>query len=343
MKPWRINLPVFPPGEVLDNSTITEYTRCPRRGLYRYGMRRGFSGKSYTIQFGLAYHKYRETVTNLCLERKEKLNDEINQLAFQSAIEGWEDPPFDHKYGYLDQVRFIETLALVKPRIIQEQTSKSIEVLKAEDSFDVPLPYWICPDCGWAFWEEDHNEDHACMNCGSSTWRYKPRHGGRIDEFLIYHSIGGKYMIRDFKTTGYMAYNYDDKFDPNSALQGYVANATILSGQQFDGAIIETVYNTKSQKPKIIQTYKTYSKGQQEQWLASNMMERSMIQMMWARKDELGYLAFPQRTEACGDFGGCGYRDACRTGGEYELNKWLESNTIYSEWDFANPGMEVAV
>lgn len=341
MKPWPIQLPVFPPGDVMDNSTLVEYTRCPRRGLYRYGMRRGFSGKSWTIQYGLAYHKYRETISQLCIDRGVKLNDEINTLAFEAAIQGWEDPPFDHRYAYLDRTRLIQAMALARTRIELEQRTGDIKTLKAEDSFDVPLPYWLCRNCGWAILNEPGTIGHSCPNCHSDSI-IEPRHGGRIDEFLIYNSIGGKYMIRDFKTTGYMPYNYTDKFDPNSASQGYVFSAHLLSGQNFDGAIFETVYNTKTQGPKISQHYVTYSKGQQEQWLASNMMERSMITMMWARQPELGYLAFPQRTEACGDFGGCMFRDACRTGGAWELNKWLDENTIYSEWDFTNPGSEAA-
>lgn len=341
IKAWPITLPLYPPGEVLDNSTVQEYTRCPRRALYRYGMRRGFTGKSYTIQFGLAYHKYRETVTNLCLEKGVNINDEINQAAFEEAVVGWEDPPFDHKYNYLDRTRLIETLVEARRRVEAEQRGGSIQVLKAEDSFDVPLPYMICSRCGWA----DYTEQGFCRGCGNSDGEdfIHPRHGGRIDEFILYQSIGGKRMIRDFKTTGYKPYNYEDKFDPNAAAQGYVFSAHILSGQDFDGAIFETVYNTKTIKAKISQHYVVYSKGQQEQWLASNMMERSMIQMMWARQEELGYLAFPQRTEACGDFSGCLFRDACRTGGAHELNRWLEQNTVYSEWDFTDPSKEVTV
>ena len=70
------------------------------------------------------------------------------------------------------------------------------------------------------------------------------------------------------------------------------------------------------------------------------MMERQMIQLMWSRVEELGYLAFPQRTHSCNDFGGCGYREACLTGGGFELEQWLKNYTEESHWDFTNPDKE---
>jgi len=94
---WKIKLPVFPLGEVSDNSETSEYTRCPRRGLYRYGLRRGFAGPNYPIQFGLAYHKYRETIEELMVERGEDLTDLIHDMAQALTIEGFEEPPIDHK------------------------------------------------------------------------------------------------------------------------------------------------------------------------------------------------------------------------------------------------------
>jgi len=67
------------------------------------------------------------------------------------------------------------------------------------------------------------------------------------------------------------------------------------------------------------------------------MIERQMIQLMWSRVEELGYLAFPLRTHACNDFGGCGYREACLSGSGFEIEQWLENYTEEKHWDFTNP------
>jgi hypothetical protein len=70
------------------------------------------------------------------------------------------------------------------------------------------------------------------------------------------------------------------------------------------------------------------------------MMEHSMLQMMFSRVEELGYLAFPQRTSECGNFAGCAFRDACKLANGRQIDQWLENYTISSTWDFTNPDKE---
>lgn len=338
---WKIKLPMFPPQEVSDNSTNQEYARCPRRGLYRYGLRRGFQGKSWPIQFGLAYHKYRETVEHLMMDQQCSMNDEIHQEGINKACEGWEEPPIGHRKEFLNMHRLYKTVNLARTRIEEEQRTGKVVITRAEDSFDLELGLYWCPACFTMDYkvEETEQGEYLCYSCGGVNLA-SIRHGGRIDAMLRYPALNNANMVRDFKTTSYRDKNRHEKYDPHGALQGYTWAGGELSGREFDGALIEEIYNTKTQGPEITQQYVTYSTGQQEQWLASIMMERQFINTMWARVDELGYLAFPQRTSACGDFGGCGFREACRAGSGWELENWLESYTIYSEWDFTDPEKE---
>ena len=74
--------------------------------------------------------------------------------------------------------------------------------------------------------------------------------------------------------------------------------------------------------------------------MASLMIEKQMVQLMWSRVEELGYLAFPQRTNACEDFGGCGYREACLSGSAFEIEAYLKNDTVEKEWDFTSPDKE---
>lgn len=339
-KNWKISLSVFAPDAVLDNSTIQEYARCPRRGLYKYGMRRGFIGNNFAIQYGLAYHKYREVVEKYMFANKCKMSDEVHSLGVDAAIAGWVEPPIGHKKEYLGLQRLATAVKMARVRIESEQRTGDVVITRPEEAFDLELPFWLCGNCGWANINPIEPENvPSCARCGS-TIVILPRHGGRVDQFIQYKALGDAQMVRDFKTTGQMGDYYAEKFDPNAQLQSYTWAGEMLSGRKFDGALIETIYNTKTQGPVITQTYKTYTEGQQMAWLASNMMERQFIQTMWARKEELGYLAFPQRTNACQDFGGCHFRQACRASGAWEIEDWMENNTIYSHWDFTNPDAE---
>lgn len=326
---------MFPPDEVSDNSTNSEYARCPRRGLYRYGLRRGFTGTNFPIQFGLAYHKYRETIEDLMVEKECDLTDEIHDEAQELALTGFIQPPPEHRHSHNDLSRLVQSLNLARERVTREREQGKIIVTKSEDSFDLELPFLICTNCGWTRIDNKYEPLKTCLKCEADVVR--ARHGGRVDQFIRMVSLEKGEFVKDFKTTGQMGAYYDLKFEPNSQMQGYVWSKEELSGQECSGALIETLYNTKTKGPEIHQTWKSYSRGQQESWVASLMMERQITQLMWSRVEELGYLAFPQRTQACNDFGGCGYREACLAGGGFELEQWLESYTEYSHWDFANP------
>lgn len=329
---WKITLPTFHEPQVSDNSKQSEYTDCPRKGLYRYGLRRGFDGDhAWSMKFGLAYHKYRETVEKLMLASGESMSDEIHLKGVEESSKDWEDPPDNHRKSYLDYQRFMHCVTMARKRIENEQKNGTIKVTRSEEAFDLELPFWMCKDCSWGFLEESEE----CSRCGGEL--FPPRHGGRVDQDILFTSLGNAFMIRDFKTTGYGPKTYESAYDPNAQIQGYVWSRELLAGRRPKGALIEIVYNTKTKGPEIKQIYIEYTEGQQQQWLASVMVERQMINLMWSRVDELGYLAFPQRTSRCTDYGGCPYVEACKCSSGKELENWLKQNTVESHWDFTNP------
>jgi hypothetical protein len=331
---WKVGLPLYPPEAVTDNSTRSEYMRCMRLGFYRYGLRRGFDGKNFPIQYGLAYHKYRELIENLMRERNTGISYEIHEEASIEAVKGWEDPPLGHRHEYLDLARLAHAFESARKRIEMEQAGRTIVVTRSEDSFDLEFPFGVCKSCGWAYLDGDF-----CSRCEENSVD-QLRHGGRVDQFIEFNS---NLYIRDWKTTGYMSKHYDKKFDPNAQIQGYVWAGSQLSGRKFQGALIETVYNTKTRGPEIHQHFVDFSNGQMEQWLASQMMHEQYIRSSWARVEELGYLAFPQNTAACTSMGLCRFRDACLMGSGREIDSWLESSTIHSHWDFMSPEDEEGV
>jgi len=339
---WKIKLPMYPPTEVSDNSGNAGYIMCPRYGLYETGLRRAAIGINFPIQFGLGYHKYREAVEDLMLEMEsEELTDIIHKIAVDLAVEGFIQPPAEHKHSHNNLLRLHQSMDMARDRVRREREQGKILVTKSEDSFDLELPFVLCVNCGYT--DLIREEGDYCPKCHDDVDRDKKhfliraRHGGRVDQFIRMVSLANGEFVRDFKTTGRMGTYYDLKFEPNSQMQGYVWSKAELSGVECAGVLVETLYNTKNVGPEIHQTYKSFSRGQQESWVASVMMERQMIQLMWSRVDELGYLAFPQRTDSCDRFGGCDYREACLAGSGFEIEQWLKNETEYHHWDFTNP------
>jgi len=343
---WKVKLPMYPPDEVSDNSANSNYALCPRLGFYQNGLRRGATGTNFPIQFGLAYHKYRETVEDLMIEMESDLTDMIHEVAWGLAGKDFIQPPAEHKHSHNNLLRLKQSCEMARDRVRRERAGGKILVTKSEDSFDLELPFTLCPTCGWTDLEGKVGAycfqcvDPDGLNAVPEMKMVRARHGGRVDQFVRLVSLANGEFTRDFKTTGRMGTYYDLKFEPNSQMQGYVWAKAELSGKECAGVLVETLYNTKNIGPKIFQTYKSFSLGQQEQWVASVMMERQMIQLMWSRVDELGYLAFPQRTGACDSYGGCDYREACKSGSAFEIEQFLKNETDYRHWDFTNPDGE---
>jgi hypothetical protein len=336
---WKVSLPIYKPGPVMDKSVEEDHLNCPRLGFYKHGLRRGFPGINYPIQYGNAYHKYRDTLEKLILASGIKDASvptlEMHNEAFTAAIKDYKNPPENHYYGYLTLGRVVAACAMAFKRVLEERRTGRITVTQSEQPVDLEMDWWICTNCSWTEVipkDTPHDYHQVCVVCGEDYIR--GRHGGVIDQFIIFNSLNDARMIRDFKTTGRMGATYNNKWDPNSQIQGYVWDGSRLSGREFDGAMIETVYNTKKVGPEIHQFYVEYTKGQQEQWEASRMIERQFIMTMYNRVEELGYLAFPQRTNHCPAYGGCAFKDPCKSSSAYEIEKWLDDHTEEHHWDF---------
>ena len=334
---WRITLPIYDP-KTLDNSTVGTFSDCPRLGLFRYGMRRGFGGKNWPIQFGLGYHKYREVLEEE-IEGSGMLTDTEHETALNAALDGFIEPPADHRHSFLTSTRLIQSCTHARLKVEKERKAGQILVTQSEDSFDLSLPFEICHDCGWGrYLSKDREGQTYCPQCGGEEI-HSSSHGGRVDQHITWQ---GQQLVRDFKTTSRMGPRYWHKYSPNGQLSGYVWSGQQLSGRKFGGAMVEVLYNTKNEGPIIKQQLITRSPGSITQWEASMYWEHRFIRMMFAAKEEMGYLAFPQRTNHCSQYSGCAFQDACQSESGADIEKWLENYTLYSHWDFTDPDKETS-
>jgi hypothetical protein len=308
--PLVITMPIER-SEVSDNSEISTHQRCPTKGLYQYGLNRAPIGTNYPIQFGVSYHKFRE-ILEVVFEAHPREGDglldkewqrETYELAWYAASKKFEDPPLDHKKAYLTTSRLSNACQLAFENWLHEKATGRYVVLFNEQAFDLALP---------------------------SGRRF----GGRFDQILEWN---GKLWIRDFKTVSRMGKTYGDQFEPNNQMTGYVWAAQELSGRRVEGVIIDVCYNTKNQGPEFHEFLTTRTPEHIERWLETIESETKEIDRYY----EAG--VFPMRTQACHDYGGCYFREACKKSSWPMIERWLEANTVESHWDFMNPEAEEGV
>ncbi|KKL58024.1 hypothetical protein LCGC14_2229580, partial [marine sediment metagenome] len=157
----KLSLPITEPL-VFDNSTLSTFQRCPRKGFYQYALQRSPSGTNYPIQFGVGYHKFRETLEALYIKiivNKEgnSLDDSKTQrllyeLAFKAAMQvtrlkdaegksylGWKEPPIEHRHAFLSEHRLDKTCTAAFEMWLNEKEEEKILIILSEQSFDLDL------------------------------------------------------------------------------------------------------------------------------------------------------------------------------------------------------------
>ena len=298
--PYSIKLPVLPP-RALDSSTLSTFQRCPRKAFYSYWLNRTPVGENYPIMFGVAYHKFRE-ILELSYIGNLDIDDIAHyQEALATALERYPiDPPLGHKKEHMTRQRLVETCEQGYEIWQLEKRRKEIKVIATEQAFELLLP---------------DGEPY----------------GGRIDQIVDWNRA---IYIRDFKTTGMMGKTYGDQFDPNAQFTGYVWGGNSLSGEIIRGVMVETVYNTKRVGPEHHPFLSTRTQFSIDEWKLDAMRTIQEIR----RCEDKHY--FPKHTAACGDYGGCAYRDCCKLSSWPSREEWLEGHTVESRWDFAAPDKE---
>lgn len=290
------------PG-AFDNSILSTFQRCPRKAFYTYYLDRAAKGKSYSIQFGVAYHRFREILEKAYLRwvadsdtEISEVEDELFAVAWSAALQaedGFEDPPVENRKSYLNTERLRTSCEDAFENWKREKSGGDIEVLFPERAFELELP---------------NGELYI----------------GKMDQVILWND---DVWVRDFKTTSRMGRTYADNFDPNNQFTGYVWAAQQLSGRKVQGVMVETLYNNKSNVAVFKQFLTTRTPGEIEEWV-----EETMYEIETARRYEEDGI-FPKRTTACSDYGGCFFRDACSKSNWRSRERWLESHTIESHWD----------
>jgi len=303
-----LSLPVFR-REKLDNSILSCLNRCPRLCFFNYVLNRASCGKSWPIQYGVAYHKFRETLEKLyfswCVtdgKDLEEVSSMIYETSLAMALKDWENPPLEHTKSYLDESRITKACHMGFESWKANKISGNMKILHSEMPFELPLP------SGRIF-------------CG------------RMDESIEWNN---RLWIGDYKTLGRKPKggNWKGKFNPDHQFSGYVWAGQELSGRRIDGVIVSIVYNVKATGPEFHTALATRTKedlGHWHEWVEDSydLYERYFEKDSW-----------PMNTTACDDWGGCFFRNCCNAGQWSAIEQWLLDNTLESHWDPLDPDKE---
>lgn len=324
-----INLPVLN-REYVDNSILSSQSRCSRLAFYNYVINRAAKTENYPINFGVAYHNYREqlerTYIQWVVQESQDFTDSLARLIHESAFSfstrEWTDPPIEHRKSYLDIGRFSETCEEAFEAWKDEKKLGYYKVIGTETPFCLPLPRKLCHNCF------EWSEEDECPSCGGTT--QVEHFAGKIDQLIEWNR---RLWVRDWKTTG-MKRDWSKTFNPDHQFTGYVWAANILSGRSVQGVIVDIVYNIKTKGPEFHPTLANRSNNDIEHWLEwvedeLATFRKQMVTGIW-----------PMRTSACNDYGGCFFREACNTGNWAQIEQWLKARTIHSVWDPLNPDRE---
>ena len=303
-----LDLPVYERTS-LDNSILSTLGRCPRLAFFNYHLCRSARAKNYPINFGVAFHKFAETLEQLYInwvleegQELEKVKGVLFTAAFAVATAKWEDPPLEHKKSYLDLGRLSKNCKDMFERWEREKESGIFEVIGTETAFELPLP------SGRNF-------------------------SGRLDQPLLWNN---RAWIRDWKTVSRRPKNgdYRAKYNPDHQFTGYTWGFGKLANRTIDGVLVDTYHNIKSSGPNFDRTPCSRTNSDIKQWL--EFVEDGCDE--WERRVESG--KWPMRTAACDDWGGCYFRSCCNEGAWRDIESWLKEHTIYSVWDPMRPERE---
>lgn len=281
---------------VMDSTAAKALKTCPRLYFYQIVLGYRAPGTPYYFAFGGSYHKFREV---LHLSK----GDLVASLS--AAGEYWSksvklvgEPPVGSKYEFLTGQRLLASCKEAYKHWQKEQEQGRIEVLQCEQVFTVTLKDGMT------------------------------QIGGRADQIVRW---GGRLWGRDFKTSSKMGAFYERTLEPNDQFTRYTLGESLLCGEQVQGQLVEVLYNTKKEGPKIVALTTTRTQAQLAQWEDEQIYNTSILRKY--REDDV----WPQHEIQC-PF--CPFRLICKSPNEASAMAQLKQGFEHKPWDFSRVGEE---
>lgn len=281
----------------MDSTAAKLLKTCPRK--YFYTIVLGFREKStpFYFAFGGAYHKFREVLTQSKGDLVLSLNAAGDYWSKGVKLTG--EPPVGSKYDFLTGKRLLASCKDTYEHWKKERDQGRLIVLQSELAFSVAL------------------KDGVTLI------------GGRADEILRW---GGKLWGRDFKTSSKMGPFYERTLEPNDQFTRYTLAESLLCGEQVQGQLVEVLYNTKKEGPKLVTLTTTRTQAQLAQWEDEQIYINTQVLAKY-REDDI----WPQHEINC-PF--CPFRVICKAPNEASAMAQLKQGFEHKPWDFTRVGEE---
>lgn len=279
----------------IDSSALKQYQTCPRSYFFRYVL--GYTSVVPAIYFtwGSAIHAFYEEAENTYEEFK---NVDLSiGLGIQKAMSVWgktkDAPADDKKWSHMTKANLANVLRHVALEWKKEKESGILTVTHSEMPFTLQLEngVWI---------------------------------SGKMDALVI---LGGRYWVRDFKTTAKNWVWYKKDISPSDQFARYTKAARMLTGQNVQGVIVDVIIKQANEKPPQFERETvSYTREELEDWERSQLYWDKVLRI--AREED----HYPMVERACAF---CQFRDVCTSRGESAQVYMLKAKYKFEVWDNA--------
>lgn len=297
----------------IDNFALTMHQTCPTKHDFR--MRSGWTTryKSAALWFGGVMHAgfaewYRTHDLDLALEAIDKAaNAEV--------------------YTPGDDYRTLQKAKDVMRDYVREYPDEPWKVLDlgnrkfVEEHFTLMTGYFL--PCEDHFFETiDKPTEDRCF-CGKD--REPLEYGGIFDGII---EFSGSLYVLEHKTTSQLGSYYFNQFKPNNQVSGYVWAASLMSGVQIDGALINAIGAYKVGATKFARTITSRNAFEIEESMLNVYRECCNIKL----HEMAGH--WPKRTQSCTLYGLCEFHSVCSINAPEHRQRRLEQDYVKSHWDY---------
>jgi hypothetical protein len=292
-----IPLPIVDDCLFIDNSTLENFTACPRKYQFYAIEKREWNGPKTALNFGTNIHKAFEARNRLLKKGVSPLESFDEQV--KALRESFKKHPTDmDDFRTLD--RAIETMRKYEAEVIRED----FEVLTFEDGtpivempFAIPLGVvYVPPNKLTRLDGTVYEHDYIRV-----IWM------GRIDAGIRRKS---NILVWDCKTTSILGNQFYDEFHLSNPQIGYCWALQRILNERVHGSMIQAIANrkwTKTGKPiEFSRNVFYFTEGQIQEWLVNTLHVIDDLINCALRS------YFPVHTKQCVHrYGKCFYHDVC--------------------------------
>ena len=151
-----------------------------------------------------------------------------------------------------------------------------------------------------------------------------------IDFFLAGHfdhlvEFNNQNYVKDYKTSANLGKQFFDQFNPDNQMSLYILGGSVVLKKKITGAIVDGI--------QCAVNFNRFQRGF-IQMSQENLTEFSEDTEMWIRTAkmyaETGH--YPKNEKSCDKYGGCPYREVCRTPPSLREN-YLRTHFVQKVWD----------